>query len=640
MHDVTMQIPAAEEIDVPGTGYRAHLQLPDGVDAVALAERHVRQWLRQKMPVAGVVDSWDGSASHTFDQQFSIAVVNRNDEQSDIHRRLYRLVDSNPGGKFWISLFAVASKNGTHGSVVIEGAVTGKSAEDAIDAVATPRIVREILDDVEARDGRTRLTGTPMFVRAYDIEVVLSAILDPQRQVSVIVASSLSREVDEVWGEMVARLTSNSVGIAAAFVVAGEAVDALNAALPESHQVPRGTVRTFASSVDISDPADGRAHRFLGPSTLARSVRGARITNRRLIEVHARGPRSRLLGRQLPAEVRRSIDLLEREERRGQLADEAARRTINEIPSVAESQHSERTEENTEASRVGTFPVGSALAARLRGLFKRWLGRDLEGAPAVAELETFIETTVRNSDVAKAYTEYVEGENKRLEDAVEAFKEQLDERDFDIASTADDLRTAERENRYLRQRLREHHDYDPWVGAAEPDAWKVPDDVEELIERLTAGEGTHAAFEYVEFTGRTQPVSEVRKRDPYGKYAQDLWEYVRVLFEYAKLRTDGQYEGNVHMYLCDDSLDSFRCPPQRHAAHESESVLSNGSWRQERMLPVPKAVHASCEVLMDAHFKPTHRDQFAPRMHYFDDLAGTGKIYIGYIGRHLTNTKS
>lgn len=46
------------------------------------------------------------------------------------------------------------------------------------------------------------------------------------------------------------------------------------------------------------------------------------------------------------------------------------------------------------------------------------------------------------------------------------------------------------------------------------------------------------------------------------------------------------------------------------------------------------------EIRMAAHFKPTWTDTFAPRMHYFDDTDGTGKIYVGYIGRHLTNTKS
>ena len=43
---------------------------------------------------------------------------------------------------------------------------------------------------------------------------------------------------------------------------------------------------------------------------------------------------------------------------------------------------------------------------------------------------------------------------------------------------------------------------------------------------------------------------------------------------------------------------------------------------------------------MWAHFAPTHCDQNAPRMHYYPDTERTHKVYIGYIGRHLTNTKT
>ncbi len=40
---------------------------------------------------------------------------------------------------------------------------------------------------------------------------------------------------------------------------------------------------------------------------------------------------------------------------------------------------------------------------------------------------------------------------------------------------------------------------------------------------------------------------------------------------------------------------------------------------------------------MTTHFAPTHRDQNAPRMYYYSDVVNTGKVYIGYIGPHLTN---
>ena len=63
------------------------------------------------------------------------------------------------------------------------------------------------------------------------------------------------------------------------------------------------------------------------------------------------------------------------------------------------------------------------------------------------------------------------------------------------------------------------------------------------------------------------------------------------------------------------------------------------------MLPRPTGTAKPCTSkdgtqFMEAHFKPTWRDTFAPRMYYYDDLGNTGKIYIGYIGRHLTNTQS
>ncbi len=44
-----------------------------------------------------------------------------------------------------------------------------------------------------------------------------------------------------------------------------------------------------------------------------------------------------------------------------------------------------------------------------------------------------------------------------------------------------------------------------------------------------------------------------------------------------------------------------------------------------------------------AHGSPLqadHVDQFAPRVYYFDDVERSAKLYIGYVGRHLINTKT
>ena len=57
-----------------------------------------------------------------------------------------------------------------------------------------------------------------------------------------------------------------------------------------------------------------------------------------------------------------------------------------------------------------------------------------------------------------------------------------------------------------------------------------------------------------------------------------------------------------------------------------------------RVLPVPAEVSPAEKAFMGAHFKIAKSGTVSPRMHYLDDSAHTGKVYVGYIGRHLANT--
>ena len=50
-------------------------------------------------------------------------------------------------------------------------------------------------------------------------------------------------------------------------------------------------------------------------------------------------------------------------------------------------------------------------------------------------------------------------------------------------------------------------------------------------------------------------------------------------------------------------------------------------------------VNACGKVFMGAHLR-IGGGGTAPRLHYFDDCSGTGKIYIGYMGLHLRNTRT
>jgi hypothetical protein len=52
---------------------------------------------------------------------------------------------------------------------------------------------------------------------------------------------------------------------------------------------------------------------------------------------------------------------------------------------------------------------------------------------------------------------------------------------------------------------------------------------------------------------------------------------------------------------------------------------------------VPRDIHPDGAIFMDAHFKIARKGLVSPRIYYHDDASRTGKIYVGYIGRHLPN---
>jgi hypothetical protein len=608
-----------------GTGYRAVLRLNATEDAIRVAEQQVRSWLVSKLKSSRKVDAWDGSGSFQLTPQLSIGEVRNDDERSGVRSRLYRVLDSNPGGDFEIRVIALSSPNaplGLRQTVIVEGAKIGESTEQAIDSVATPNLVRDLLEQFEIHDGGTRLSGTPHFVRQGDVHDVVRSILDPLRVGTVIVASSVDRETDARWHGIIDSLTVNSVGVAAVFVVCADAQGELETALPDSHAVPRGRVRTFIAKVDFSDQTDGRRHQFLGPETLARSISGSKVRGH-LPRVHARGPRRQLLELSLPSDVRRAMALIRRAET-GARREAEVRRRIDSEP-------------RTPSTPTG---VGNEILALVGRIVRKWLKRDQVGADDLNDLDALITTKDTEVQVALEQIDEVAAQLDDLSTAVSTALSEVEEKDLELAIEAERTRGLERENQYLRQGLKKVRRFDLLDVPSEA-RWDSPETVGELVLRVSSDGGEDWAWlrSRVLFTGDSSIAAEVEKRDPHGRYAHDLWDYVRILFEYAEAKTTSDFRGNVHMYLSDES-EWFKCSPSRHGGGESDTVANNSNWRAERVFSVPATVDADEKIYMGAHFKPTHRDTFAPRMHYLDDVAGSGRSYIGYVGPHLTNTKS
>jgi hypothetical protein len=59
-----------------------------------------------------------------------------------------------------------------------------------------------------------------------------------------------------------------------------------------------------------------------------------------------------------------------------------------------------------------------------------------------------------------------------------------------------------------------------------------------------------------------------------------------------------------------------------------------------RVFPVPPAVDPTRQIFMEAHFKIAQSGIVSPRLHYYNDVRGSGQVYVGYIGTHLRNSQT
>jgi hypothetical protein len=160
-----------------------------------------------------------------------------------------------------------------------------------------------------------------------------------------------------------------------------------------------------------------------------------------------------------------------------------------------------------------------------------------------------------------------------------------------------------------------------------------PESFTELMARL--GE-----FPLLTFTGdqkTTLALDELRRTG--AGWARLAWDGLTALQEYAEAAVRGAAGGDFKQWCEQTPEGCHRFPPRKAVRGESRTVFSHTKWRRERMLPVPECVDASRRAFMGAHLR-IGGGRTAPRLHYLDDCSGSGRIYVGYIGLHLTNTRT
>lgn len=718
-------------------GYRTILQidgLADGAGVGLLAEDYLRDWLRSLQVDQNKLDNWDGKANLELSQVISVTGFQSDDDQSGQTRRRFTVRTSNHGRIFITRVYAIGSgsKKKTRAYIVVEGMTEAANQEKAALDFGVPRIVKNILSEERVYEGRTRLQAQPRYIDADNVSEVYEAIVDQQRTVAVIVSCVPSLEEEQRWTQMTQSLVQHSVGTAATFIVRYGALDELNNRLPEHLRVRSKSVRTFLANVDLELPLDGIRHLFLGQATLARQSEvgqdGSVKVGGFLPQKHALVPRMQLIEKELPAAIRRQIQLLNRDASRQERVREAKKQaraiTLEAaplVPDVAVVEHGkdvavtvtkpapmtvsveapettvletptppspkisiyeqikrrfvEREAEAAAVRKLSDEATGSVLEApkrpltriqrreleldkrteelltppwwgRMTKMVKRWL--DLESEvfsdaqldQYLAELDRLIDEKTQLWEMAEEENAVTDEELNQLRGLLEQMRKREESRGVDFHELQEELDEALRHKDFYQRQLIRHQKTEFLTPPTVDEKWIYPTDMDELVAMLDPTcEPFSDAADYVRFTGEGKYLSEFTTRDSWSTMVRAAWNFVHTLHDYAQLKATQGFNGGVHDYLLSSETQGYKVSHKRHSPKESESVAARSKWREARMLPVPKKVDPSGYVYMEAHFRIETNDGFAPRMHYYDDTARSGKIYIGYIGRHLPNTR-
>ena len=212
-----------------------------------------------------------------------------------------------------------------------------------------------------------------------------------------------------------------------------------------------------------------------------------------------------------------------------------------------------------------------------------------------------------------------------------------EERESQLAAEYDEqyseLREARTQVRSLRGRLAEAGRADELETTTVPEGTRDdPVSFAELVDRMDE-------FPRLAFTGDPRLARELDDQTDHPTWVRMAWDALLALEDYAAAAVHGASGGDFRRWCENTPAECHVFPPRKVIRDESRTVRTNGKWKGERELPVPVEVSPTGKVFMGAHLR-IGGGGTAPRLHYHDDCSGTGRIYIGYIGLHLHNTRT
>ncbi|MFD0329465.1 hypothetical protein ACFQZC_17990 [Streptacidiphilus monticola] len=153
------------------------------------------------------------------------------------------------------------------------------------------------------------------------------------------------------------------------------------------------------------------------------------------------------------------------------------------------------------------------------------------------------------------------------------------------------------------------------------------------MDRLEAEE-----FPGLVFTGDPRLTKELDEQTDHPTWVRMAWDALLALQDYAEAAATGTSGGDFRSWCENTPRTATRSPAQG-----DPRGVAYGQYQQQVEAGAPAAGATGGGPLRPClHGRPPadRRRGHGPRLHYHDDCSGTGKVYIGYIGLHLHNTRT
>ncbi|MFH9617126.1 hypothetical protein ACH4MM_25965 [Streptomyces pratensis] len=255
-------------------GYRMVVSTDlDYVQACAVAERELIAWLRDKgYDPSGLDEGRTEVAPH--------AVLDRDSESGRngaYSRWRMRETPTEASGTWQSTLVVRAGLPEDKGRAWLQVDIEHQPADEKQfpTKANTPKLVRLLLDSLEARDGQADVTTEPAFIEPEDIGDLIEELCDTERRLPVVIATvPFGRNPDDWSRDVVEPLFRNLHGLAVLYVLAPEAMNRFNKAL-EYHPVFGGGVRTYVPGLDPAWKPDAQRHPVMSRRTIESNPRRA-----------------------------------------------------------------------------------------------------------------------------------------------------------------------------------------------------------------------------------------------------------------------------------------------------------------------------------------------------------------------------